>query len=93
MTRTGRKPKRARNAKILALRGTKSTRLIADQLGVSIGIVSGVCFRADYPRPVRLMHSKTGNKIGTGHHGQGPAVRRLFFKRRRAKPSPQESAS
>lgn len=76
MIRTGRKPKIARNAAILALRGTTSIRLLAERLGISIGAVSGVCFRADYPRPVRLKRSRSGNKIGSGHHGPGRYARR-----------------
>lgn len=78
-TRCGPKPKLARNAKILALRGKKSTALIAEALGVSIGTVAGVCFRADYPRPVRLKRSPCGNKINSGHHGCGRYARRTRF--------------
>ncbi len=69
--KVGRKPKSARNATILALRGTTSYALIAAHLGISIGTVAGVCFRADYPLLTRFKRSGTHSKIGTGHHGPG----------------------
>lgn len=41
----------ARNAKILALRGTMKFADIAKTLLITKGVVSGVCYRATKPRP------------------------------------------
>ncbi len=46
-----------RNAEILALRGAMKREAIASKLGVSIGVVSGVCFRAARPRSPRSRFS------------------------------------
>jgi hypothetical protein len=40
-----------RDARILALRGTKPYFNIARELGLTIGTVSGVMFRFSHPRP------------------------------------------
>lgn len=79
MNRTGRKPKTARNAQILALRGKLSTALIAERLGLTRNTVSGVCFRADYPLLMCRHHTGSPNKIGTGHRGPGNHARRTRF--------------
>lgn len=60
--RIGRKPHTRRNRKILALRGKTSYALIAERLGITPGTVSGVCFRADYPLPMRRHHRPTASK-------------------------------
>lgn len=62
-----------RNAKILSLRGKKSFGLIAKELGIKRGAVSGVCFRSDWPadKRVRSPRGKSPNKAGIGRHGGG----------------------
>lgn len=73
--RPGPKPKTRRNARILALRGTMSIRMLAAKLGITPGAISGVCFRADYPLLRRYQASGRANMIGTGHKGPGRYAR------------------
>lgn len=59
MKRPGHTMNAARNAQILALRGSMSTQAIADHLDLPLGAVSGVCFRASHPLLVRGRHTGT----------------------------------
>lgn len=62
-----------RNKRILALAGSKSYGLIAEELGVMRCVVAGVIFRDKYPSRHRVCspNSTSPNKIGEGHHGNG----------------------